>query len=743
MRSRRGLPFHRLHAGVTYAMAGLGLVALTRGDQVSSLGSGLLLVGYVASIWLGSSRPRAPVELARRVSFWNGLVIAAVLLQIARFFFFGASLLTLAFEVAGGLQIAKLFNRNAARDHQQIQALAFLHLIGATVLTTGLDYAAIFLGFVVLPPWMLALTHMRSEIERHYGGAPSADDPPAEQRRRAEVITRVLRSRRIAGPGFLLGTAALAIPLFGVTAAFFLLVPRVGMGFLSFGEGAGQTVAGFGSNVSLGDFGVIRNDPTVVLRVTPGAMGADPPESRSFRLRGTAFDQYDGRAWARTDLPHRRLRRDPDDVYTLTPGSSERDASEHYDIVLDPLDEKVVFTLPGTLGLTVPARVVGGIDEPRRLIRGLGDEVRYTDADGLPLRYRVLSDGTRRPASDSSMEEAERARFLQLPPHVERIAALAARIGGEGDDRDRARRLEAWLRDSDELEYTLSQPDTRGRDPLEVFLFEAKQGHCEYFSTALAVMLRTGGIPSRNVTGFVGGRLNPFGGYYSIRQGDAHSWVEAWLDGQWVTLDPTPPARGEMAAADGMLTELQAFLDAMRMRWARDVVGYDLRDQVVGLRRLFRFLRSLRSDESSSSMAPENGQSASARGSDSALWWLVPVGLFGLVLGWWTFRGRRGGAGRARRRIEPGVVALYRRLDRRLRELGHARPHSRTPAEHLAALRESGDLEGMDTIEEVTRAYLDVRFGGRDLPPEDVARLRKALSTSIRSRTQFEKRRDG
>ena len=720
--ARAGVPFHRLHTLVTYAIAGLGLFALTRGEQIGAVGSLFFAAGYVGSWFGASSRPRAPMDLERRSSFWNGMMLAALVLQGIRFFL-GAAILKLAFELAGGLQIAKLFNRSTAKDHQQIQALAFLHLIGASVLTTGLDYAVIFFGFVVLTPWMLALTQMRAEIERHYGGVASGESAE-EQRSRAATIARVLRSRRIAGPGFLLGTAALALPLFLVTAAFFLLFPRVGMGFLSFGAEAGQPVAGFGPNVELGKFGVIRDDPTVILRVSPHDLADDPAPTRTFRLRGTSFDTYRDARWTRMPTPPARLPTLMDGYVPLSVVPEER-ADHTYEIVLDPLAERVVFVLPGTIGLSSPKRIESGIDRNRRFVHRFGGEVRYADPDGLPLRYTLY---TREEGAVPSEElpPEERRRYLQLPPGQERVAALAREIAGEGGERTRARRLEAWLRDSGELRYSLELPDTRGADPLEVFLFDARRGHCEYFSTALAIMLRSEGIPSRNVTGFVGGTYNQYGRYYAVRQGDAHSWVEAWIDERWVVLDPTPAAREGIGASEGLLSELSEALDALRMRWSRDVVGYDLRDQVTGLRRFFRFVRSLRGDRAQG--GAEGARPQGSAGSSMSAGRLLIAGLVLLALVgsfvWW--RRRRSGP----RRVERGgrsdspsardATRLYRHLERRLKEVGHPRPPSRTPREHLDVLR-SESVEGYEVAQAITEAYLAARYGGQ---PLDGARRR-------------------
>ena len=130
-------------------------------------------------------------------------------------------------------------------------------------------------------------------------GAEITDGPSPTARR--------LLGSQLVGGGFLTATAALSVPLFAVTAIFFLLFPRVGLGFLSFGEGETTTMAGFGDDVELGGFGRIRDDPSIVMRVTPPNLPEDPPPRAALRMRGTSFDHYDGRRWSRTRDAEREI----------------------------------------------------------------------------------------------------------------------------------------------------------------------------------------------------------------------------------------------------------------------------------------------------------------------------------------------------------------------------------------------------------------------------------------------------
>ena len=118
---------------------------------------------------------------------------------------------------------------------------------------------------------------------------------------------------------------------------------------------------------------------------------------------------------------------------------------------------------------------------------------------------------------------------------------------------------------------------TRPRDPLAEFLFERKQGHCEYFASAMAIMLRTLGIPSRVVNGFRTGEFNDLTSQYVIRDRDAHSWVEAYFPGYgWVSFDPTPVAA---AAGHGVWGRMGLYRDAMASFWREWVIEYDVRHQ--------------------------------------------------------------------------------------------------------------------------------------------------------------------
>ncbi|MEM7448769.1 MAG: DUF3488 and transglutaminase-like domain-containing protein [Myxococcota bacterium] len=697
------MSFALLHKLITYLIACLGMAALTFSADIDLYVRVLLWLGVLVSWFL------EPPFVAR--SEWTRLLTTAVVtgffVQLLRALT-QEPVLDIAIEYAGFLQVSRLLQRRVARDHQHVVVLAFIHLVAASVLTEGIGYAITFIGFVVVTPWMLALTHLRVEIEANY----------AAKKESASEVQRVLRSRRIAGPAFLLGTMSLAIPLFLLTGTFFLLFPRVGTAGISFGASRGASVTGFGRDVELGGFGAIRNDPTVVIRVTRA--GGGPVAAKALRLRGTSFDRYDGRRWTRTTPPGRPLMANGRDYFQLHRPRAESDLA--YQIVVDPLDEPVVFLPDAAVGLMIPSRDAGGRKITQRLTRSMGLDVRHGHRG--TMTYSVWADPDAILVYDEPLEEELRQRYLQMPERHMRLRELSERITATAsNDQEKAARILTYLRDSKTFAYTLKQPDTGAFDPLDVFLFEVRSGHCEYFSTAMAIMLRAAGIPARNVTGFLGGTPNPYGGYYSVRQSDAHSWVEAHIDGAWQAFDPTPAGREALGPTpSGWVAELQAVLDALRVRWADYVVDYDLEVQINALKGMARWWRSMRRSEGGRSIAFE-ASPASEVEADSVMpsvWplfgWLAALAIAIFVLRSWSRR--------------PTSVAeitkVYARLEQKLRDRGYLRGKSETPLAFAERLRVDGLIYAEEVLA-ITRAYMAVRYGGVSLHRRQRAQLYRRI----------------
>ena len=154
------------------------------------------------------------------------------------------------------------------------------------------------------------------------------------------------------------------------------------------------------------------------------------------------------------------------------------------------------------------------------------------------------------------------------------------------DPADYARALERELQTR---RYTLEMEQAeKGENVLDSFLFEWRAGHCEYFATAMTMMLRQQGIPARIVNGFLGADYNSVGEYWAVRQNYAHSWVEAYFPGRgWVMFDPTPGGPTVKMPGASIWSTLQMGLDTARLAWFRWVVEYDFEKQASILRDAF------------------------------------------------------------------------------------------------------------------------------------------------------------
>jgi transglutaminase-like putative cysteine protease len=205
-------------------------------------------------------------------------------------------------------------------------------------------------------------------------------------------------------------------------------------------------------------------------------------------------------------------------------------------------------------------------------VRGLS-ELSLDSYDGLIgdtiEPYTVVASDTCSQRSPSRIPPSS-DEYLRLPePLVQPLLAWSEAIVGEGEP---ASTLSKYL-----AQHGVYDPQARrrpDRDPVVAFLEGGLHGHCELFASTLALALRTRGIPTRYVVGFQLAEKNPWGGYYIVRDRDAHAWIEAYVQGSWVSLDPTPSAQFEATHPEGASPSLlEGLVDGFKSLLAAALSG--------------------------------------------------------------------------------------------------------------------------------------------------------------------------
>ncbi|MFT3773883.1 MAG: transglutaminaseTgpA domain-containing protein [Minicystis sp.] len=704
--------FGFVHRVMTDALAALGVLALVLSGQFSRWVSAVILVGLVIALSVRESWQRHPaLKHADTVALLGVLAV-----QVARVLM-DVPVLDVLVEFAAALQIIRLATRKGAAHDQQVIVLALLHLIAGTVLGGGLGYGLCFIGVLVVAPGALVLSHLRREVEGNYRqGARDRTGLPVD-------VPRILRSRRVVGRSFLAVTCLLSIPIFIFTAALFVIFPRVGLSLLLMNRGHAGRMIGFSGRVDLGEVGVLRSDPTLAMRIEIPDAGEQPPPRLTLHLRGTALDTYDGRAWSQSEASRPPAEID-DGWITIERHPDPSDRLMRID--LEPIDPPVVFLPPNASGMRFRARGQLGIEPQLRAYRGPEGEFRYQPIDDRGLKYEVYL--SRNNTATFRRLSGERTRYLtlplDLPPRIKKLAEDWTR--GTSTSLEKAKAIEHHLRT--EYRYDLGSPAGRAKQPLDDFLFESRRGHCEFYSTAMAVMLRTVGVPTRNVTGFIGGSYNRFGRFYAVRQGDAHSWVEVYVDDYgWMTFDPTPPAdAAPKSEIVGFWAYLRDLLEATSQRWERHVVGYDLNQQVS-------LLQTLTKRRGASTLSRKWSRPSAVNVVTIVVVAAAGVGVW-LYLRRRTRRAHAGGSQEGARSASALLATeLYERLDAAMGTKGIPRAPGVPPLRHAEALQ-ALDHPLADEIYELTELYLSARFGGEVITEEmrrEYEERVKAIRTAV------------
>lgn len=279
----------------------------------------------------------------------------------------------------------------------------------------------------------------------------------------------------------------------------------------------------------------------------------DPARFAGTHWRGIALTNFDGWRWSAASGPHVRIYPQTDGWFPL--GSDDRRDSRQlkYAVLLEPVASDAVFVAADINAIRGHFANNSGLADSVRRNYLLADRTRslfapypsYSESRYEAISSAPITDPAALRTAATTYPREIRTQYLGLPVLDQRIPALARQItAAAATPYDKASAIENYFHT--QFGYTLELTTVPVKDPLAYFLFTRRAGHCEYFASAMTVMLRSLGIPARYINGFQTGEYNDVGGDFIVRASDAHSWVEAYFPGYgWIEFDPTPAGAPE------------------------------------------------------------------------------------------------------------------------------------------------------------------------------------------------------
>ena len=660
--------------------------------------------------------------------------------------------------------------------------ISVLQVAIASILTNGSWFPIAAMSYMMMGIWTLSVFSLHravarsAAIERSASPATNGDlrasVDPADMAKAAGVGLTASRSRntiRLEGtsrwitPRFIMGILACGALSILLGVSIFVLTPRIWIGRLRLFEQSlsreVQPLTGFTEEVTLGDIGEILENPNLVLEASFSDTQTGEPidvEALSASLgydapffRGEVLERYKNGRWSSSPLEARRGRR----------SLSSATGPVRQEIHLQPIGTQTLFVADRAIRCTSEQELDIFADElrdtftattSRRRRRPQPETTVYSAYSGTadePLNLR-------RSTRFRSSREAYEAETLRFPSQLTRLQELTDSLSAQEDsetptDRELTRLLVAHLRDSGRYLYTLSVSiDDPLIDPVEDFLFNRRRGHCEYFASALALMLRSAGIPSRLVSGFKGGELNEETGLYEVRQLHAHAWVEAFVDDQWILLDPTPAARD--ASVAGMSTTVnpwERLRETAEKVWMRGLFMNQTQQQAEIYRPLGMFFREKLESVRQVGLVQATADWFRELGKHPRKWisgWgFITAFLLGVIISaivWglrklWTLLRRITVSRRRGGRQQRQIIAFYDRFRRLVAMQGHVRAATLTQREFAGAIewnwRQSEDLATHDGLARLptrlTEAFYRVRFGEQSLSEDELQQINASL----------------
>lgn len=628
--------------------------------------------------------------------------------------------------------LVRLYSSRTIRDNVFLALLAFAGMLASAILTVD----TMFLVGLALFLLLAVSSFVGLEIRRSAEGAVSPVLDPGSMLARRLNRALGLTSGIVAASSLVIG------------ALIFFLIPRFTAGYLSAFNVRPTMMTGFTDNVSLGEIGKIQQSSAVVMRIR---VDGNPLRAQDMHWRGMVLTNFDGKRWF-TPAPRPTIwPADAGGNYQMerAPLPPNSYFVMRYSVLMQPIATDALFVAPRVVSLSgnFGFSDAGRFGRARSyLLLDRNGTILNPLHNGAASRYEGVSEVPRVPMQELRAAAGNypfeiRDTYLQLPELDPRVKPLAEKITAhDATAYDKAANLERYFHT--EFRYTLDLSDMSPKDPLAYFLFTKRAGNCEYFASAMVVMLRTLGIPARYITGFLAGQYNDVAQDYIIRARDAHSWVEVYFPKYgWITFDPTPAGDAESA---GMFSRLSMYWDWFQYSWNEWIINYDFSHQLSLARdvksssltwtqRIARDYRRERRRAINSIKLMQARVSSSPYALPGALVFLLLLLIYfrgramgGFVAVRWKLRAHRDGT------LPPELATFeYHQMLRLLARRGWRKAPAQTPLEFAASIRVP---EFAGPVAELTHLYQSARFGAAPADARRVSSLLAALKSLRRAR---------
>jgi len=531
----------------THLLALTGYLSLFLGNNTNLIITGLYLLVLFLSLFYDLSNRNYLVN--NTIS--NILALILIIFLGTRLFLFNEELLNILIYFIVFVQLIKFLGKKELKDYEQIILISFFQILAGAVTTTKIIYGLLLIVFVLISIITIFLFNINKE---------------------QSDIKDVIEKDKYFNFKTLISSATIIwICVIVMSLTVFLFMPRLKGNFLTSSLLNKQKLSsGFNEEIELGQVGEIKKDSSPVMRVKfLNKIKEDLPDTLYWR--GLALDYFDGVFWKQSYKNQRtRIEKNYEGLFVVEK-KKKTDLAEH-EIVTQPIDTDVVFSANKPVAFAdLPFRNLFSVNNSYFHGGTFSNNTKYTAYSDLYIPARDLL------INASGNLPREILIKYTKPFNVSRdIINLSKEIQMQNkSDFENAENVKDYLINN--LSYTRVLENSGDYPPLDQFLFDGKEGHCEYFATAMVVILREMGIPSRLVTGFVGGEYNSLGRYYLIRESDAHAWVEVYFpEYGWINFDPTPGNDTDLYKGFNIIT---GSLEYLRYRWNRYVVDYNINDQ--------------------------------------------------------------------------------------------------------------------------------------------------------------------